>query len=388
MARVFDKAFQNGERYYKNTIPGLDGTTEATSLIQQLKNEFAQVKPGDKGFFIFNGHGGYNEKDTSKNTLKLWNDTSLTAQELMGLLDTINSRATVRVFLPQCFSGGFAHAFYSRQSGSNNICGFMSVSENKIAEGCSSSIDVGDYRDYTTYFFAALDGQSRLGKPLLSDPDLDKNGTVTLREAHFYSLVNGESTDVPRTTSEVYLQHWQPWYLRLFHPKPAEDNVYWKLVKKLATRLNLPTDNTKMLLEAKTSIDTATAESNSLSKQQKANRKEIQSLQASIQNAVLARWPEARFPYTNNYRLFMMHGLPDAQKFITQLPGYTKLVNLQEQQLVLDGKIMAANRKRAQFEKLLRMNKIAVILDRFTHYSSEKDMDVYRQLVTCEDTRL
>lgn len=68
-----------------------------------------------------------------------------------------------------------------------NRCGFAAESADRLSEGCSASIEVGDYRDYTTYFFAALSGRHRSYQPLERSPDRDRDGYVTLHEAHVHA---------------------------------------------------------------------------------------------------------------------------------------------------------------------------------------------------------
>ena len=114
LARVFGTGYQNGERYYQNTILGVEGTTRVDELVARLRNEFAQMRINDKALFIFYGHGSRNSSDAAGNALRLWGDTQLTARDLGMLLAEINTHAPVRFFLPQCFSGGFARMIYSR----------------------------------------------------------------------------------------------------------------------------------------------------------------------------------------------------------------------------------------------------------------------------------
>ena len=393
LARVFGAEFQNGQRYYRNTVPGIDGGTRVGNLVSRLHDEFAQIKENDRALFIFEGHGNHDSSDASGNALRLWGDTQLTARDLGKLLAEINPRAQVRLFLPQCFAGGFARTIYAmttepRASRGHNMCGFMAVATDKLSEGCSSSVDVGGYRDYTTYFFAALDGHTRLGKKLPSNPDLDGNGTVTLREAHLYSLVNGESTDVPRATSEVYLEDWEPWYRRWLTVAPTTDNIYRKLLVQLAAKNDLPAEDGRLLREAKRMLKELTDAAAVLTKEQEELKKDTKALQARISADVLARWPEARFPYTNNYRTFMLNDVNAAQRFITQDSEYAKLVAMQERDMKLDAEILAKNRKAAQFEKILRISRLAELLDKFERFASDEDRAAYEKLVACEDSAL
>jgi len=389
LARVFGAAFQNGERYYQNGVSEVDGATEVGDLVPRLRAEVARVKNGDKVLFVFQGHGDRDASDNAGNSLKLWGDTQLTARDLGALFADIDPRVPVRLFLPQCFSGGFARTLIARaidMQGANgrNVCAFMSVAEDKPSEGCSSSVVVGDYRDYATYFFAALDRRTRLGRSLATDPDRDGDGVVTLREAHFYSLVNGESADVPRATSEIYLEDWEPWYLRRLTVRPVPDNIYRTLSMELAARNGLSLEEKELVNDAEKRLTEVRQQTAELKRQQNALRQEVEPLQAGIRAEVLAQWPEARFPYTANFLAFLQKDLGPAQRFITHHADYARLVWLQERNMRLDEQILASDRRGAQLEKIIRLQRLARILDKFERVAGMADRAVYEKLVACE----
>src|SRR5690606_26698794 len=121
-----------------------------------------------------------------------------------------------------------------------NHCGFFAVDERTEAEGCTPGIDAGDYRDYATYFIAALAGRSRVDEPLTAQPDRNGDGKVSLNEAHAYAYTEGFSTDIPRSTSDYFLELWEPWYARWHSFVPlSNDNSYWLNAKRLAQKLTL-----------------------------------------------------------------------------------------------------------------------------------------------------
>lgn len=388
LARIFGAEFQNGNFYYRNTVPGAEGTTKASELVAYLRTQFAQVKANDKALFIFSGHGWQDTADPTGNTLRLWDDTALSANELGKLLANINLHVPTRFVLPQCYSGGFAQMVNMPETHGHKLCGFMSVPGNKIAEGCTTSINVGDYRDYSTYFFSAIDRRTRSGKRLDSNPDLDDNGTITLREAHFYSLVNGESTDAPRSTSEVYLEEWNPWYLRLFTVTPRPDNIYSHLMLMLAAKYKLPSETNELLYNVKALLQETNANTHNLTNQAQILKQKIDSIQKNIRKDVLARWPRAHSPYTNNYRLFMLHDLNTAQNFILQHTNYTRLIQMQEKSLKLNTQILESNRKTAQYEKILHLNLLARRLAKFERFAGTAAQYTYKKIVSCEETSL
>src|SRR5690606_11213060 len=136
------------------------------------------------------GHGSYEPQHPVDNAFRLWGETRYSAKDLNALLRKAPDGSNIRFVTPQCFSGAFMRSVFNdpESPSATDImpqhCGFASVPENKVSEGCTPAIDVGDYRDYTTYFLAAIDGKTRTGAQLNRNPDIDRDGRVSLLEAH------------------------------------------------------------------------------------------------------------------------------------------------------------------------------------------------------------
>jgi hypothetical protein len=394
LARVFGMQTQNGESFHSHTVPGVAGGTRADDLVARLKKEFTLPVRGDRVSLIFYGHGTYDGNDVGRNALRLWGNTLLPARDLESLLSVIDPEVPVRFILPQCFSGGFTRLMHPRGDATrelvrHNRCGFMSVPEDQLSEGCSPSIDVGDFRDYSTYFFAALDGRTRLGEKFSQEKaDLDGDGVVTLREAHLYSIATAVSTDSPRSTSEVFLEDWQPWYLRWITYGPEPDNVYQRLAAQVAAANGLPPSG-RPLIEA---LEQARRQTYDERHAMKLERNEIKSsvkqLQETLRADLIANWPEAGAPYTLKYKIFLQNQLGPAQAYIMQHAAYAPLVKQQERMLQLDTSILAAERRLAQFDKILRLRKLARLLDQFQRVAGREDRESYRRLLSCEESRI
>lgn len=258
ITRVFVPIGQIGEHFKRHDFKQLDGGAQKGQLIAQLIKDFKQIRNSTDVLLVYNGHGGNNYTNTKDNYLKLWGDTSLTVAELDNTLDNIPQTITTRFILTQCFSGAFYRLIFddpeNEVPAKQNRCGFMAESAHREAEGCSLGINKSEYRDYTTYFFAALDGQTRLDIELASNPDLNEDQQVSFREAHLYALQTAQSQDLSRSTSEVYLENWQPWYLRWQTTSDNPTSIYWKIAENVAKR-NQVTLDANNLRERRNSLE-------------------------------------------------------------------------------------------------------------------------------------
>jgi hypothetical protein len=71
--------------------------------------------------------------------------------------------------------------------------------------GCTPEVNEADYRDYSSSFFAGLSGITRTGDRATS-ADYNRDGKVSYAEAHAFAKIDNQSTDLPVSTSEVWLQ--------------------------------------------------------------------------------------------------------------------------------------------------------------------------------------
>jgi hypothetical protein len=122
-------------------------------------------------------------------------------------------------------------------------CGFFATVDFLPSVGCTPEVDEADYKDYSSSFFAGLSGLGRTGKAVAS-ADYDGDGRVSYAEAHAFAKVDGETTDLPISTSEAWLQRRATRKDRrrfLFSPiievlrggRPDQRHVVESLVRKL-----------------------------------------------------------------------------------------------------------------------------------------------------------
>lgn len=390
LRRLFAHGHVAGYLYRNHAIPKVDGGTERTALVAKLEQEIAGLRPGDRLLIVFNGHGSRSRRDPKGNRLWLWNNTSLDVREFDALLTHVSPVVPVRFVFTQCYAGAFARL---APGPDGNRCGFLAESEDREAEGCAAGVDAGDYRDYTTYFFAALSGHTRLGESLPVNPDLDSDGQVSLYEAHLYALRAGESADLPRSTSEAFLERWQPWYadwrglfgLRADNPP---DNVYVRLAQELGAKLDLPIDDRASRRALKQRRAELQSRARVLQRRQRGYLGQLQTLQHEIQQAVAEHYPALG-------RLSQSETPTDTDvetraiiRAISGHPRYAELVRLQDAHATGEDDLLAIERSLSRLDMFQRFKRLARWRGRFETEASVADRTTHGKLLACEQQGL
>jgi hypothetical protein len=393
LTRILGEYGNNYLSFRNHQLPNVEASTEASGLTAMLKKAFAAMPSGDRVFFIYQGHGSW-EADSRNNALKLWNHTRLSAKEFEGLLGTLDPGVQFRFFFPQCYSGAFlsladARSLAHNDSAQAKQCGFTAVSANEMSEGCTVSIKVGDYRDYSTYFFAALDGKTRLGELVTRSADEDGDGKVSLHEAHLYSLDNAYSTDISRSTSEDFLEKWQPWYLKWkANMSTIPDNVFAVRVRRIAANNGYAEEGQELIKTLFRKRAQYIKETAALRAKQEALQSRSASLREILKSRLLKRWPQASLQYTSAFKSFMDNKIDAVLEWAGTQTDYYELVTVQDKSAALKKEALDLDRKNTQISKIFRMIRLSRILEQLKVYGSSEERAAYQSLLACEDNPL
>lgn len=390
LRRLFAHGHVAGYFYRNHAIAKVDGGTERVALVTKLEQEIAGLRPSDRLLIVFNGHGSRNRRDPKGNRLWLWNNTSLDVREFDTLLARVPPVVPVRFVFTQCYAGAFARL---APGPDGNRCGFLAESEDREAEGCAAGVDAGDYRDYTTYFFAALSGRTRLNEPLPMNPDLDGDGRVSLQEAHLYALRAAESADLPRSTSEAFLERWRPWYVDwrgLFGLRgdTSPDNIYVRLAQELGTKLDLPADDRASRRALKQRRAELQSRARILQRRQRGYLGQLQTLQHEIQQAVaehhpgLGRVSQSETPTDTDAETRTII------RAIGAHPRYAELVRVQDAHATGEDDLLAIERSLSRLDMFQRLKRLARWQERFEIEASAADRITYGKLLACEQQGL
>ena len=198
-------------RFKVPEIPNLLGASTFANLqswiSQTLDDPTEEPRPL---FFYFTGHGTRNNRNLNNNYMLLWGNQQVSVQDLAQTFDQLPADTPVVSMMAQCYSGAFANLIYANGQPSQGLaaqdrCGFFATLRTLPSVGCTPEVNEADYRDYSSSFFAGLSSIDRTGTPVAS-ADYNEDGRVAYAEAHAFSKVDGETTDLPVSTLEVWLQ--------------------------------------------------------------------------------------------------------------------------------------------------------------------------------------
>jgi hypothetical protein len=211
VARLWDVDDDLYHHYRPHDLENVSGPSTRAAIQQWFATTGARLTDGDRLFIYFTGHGGAGPRQAPKNTtLDLWLDGAMTVKEFTALLDKLHRKVQVVLIMVQCHAGGFGGVLFPGGEagpvlGEQVRCGFFATWSDRLAAGCTSDTHEADYKDYTTYFFAALSGHARTGQAL-APPDYDHDGRTSLAEAHAYVQLTSDTIDLPVCTSDVLLR--------------------------------------------------------------------------------------------------------------------------------------------------------------------------------------
>lgn len=379
--------------FRKNQLKIVTGGTEKTSLVKDLRQAASELRAGDDLVIYYNGHGlpDPNKKNhvlgfinPRKNYLRLWNDSRLNVDDLQSILSGLGPGVDVRFIFTQCYSGGFAKLaktspVISINQDSSTTCGFLAVSAWSEAEGCTASIDTGDYRDYSKFFFDALSKASD------ESSQVDKNiqKPVGLYDAHLETLRKAFSKDLPRSTSEVYIEELLPWHKRWLSTE-SEDNVYGQIADQLTEKVGIEHGGRLSVSDLRSKRMHLEREKRRLKAQIKKVSKEISSLKDKLKEDTVFRWPFLKYPYTQKYIEYLSIYSRNINDYIKNQDIFDTILKKQAHQAELQEKIVFVERQTAQLDKIMRLRKIARALSFLRRHGTADEISQYESLLACE----
>ena len=393
LARVYGKQRENSEEFYSSKIENNNGPITHASVVNALKSGFNSLGTSDTLFLIFQGHGNANLKNFNANYFYLLGDDKLTVTDLGKLISGAPQHSTIRFLFPQCYSGAFTNLMYRDQNPQKgltpaNVCGFTAQRNDLPSEGCTPSVNTDTYRDYSSYLFSALSGNTIDGKPLSGNPDINHDGHVSLREAHLYTLGHAFSVDYSRATSEDYVEHWLPWYLKWIPDNSEPDNIYMHIAAEIASQYNLSGHGNALIHNVSLRMTQLDSELDTIENSRRDLTTAIRKAQSSLKHELSRQWPQLDLPYTLQYSQLVYHNLDEINHFIRNQKYYPDLVMNQDKDAELETRSLNARRELAQMLKILRMRKLGRTLELFNRYASDLQKTEYSRLVTCEDAKL
>jgi hypothetical protein len=371
LAQIFNRERDLTTQYRAHAIPHLTGPSTREALAKWFDTVGQKLGDGDRLFIYYTGHGGAGRGRRGTppvdQTMALWNEDSMTVSEFVGLLDKLPARVKVMLIMVQCYSGGFADVIYNGGDANKGLssklrAGFFATIPTRVAAGCTSDVDEENYREYSTYFWAALSGKTRTGEAV-NRPDYDNDGHVSLAEAHAYTVIHSETIDIPNKTSEALL--------RKFSKAPARDGgglvpadtdfsrlcgmanpIDRAVMSELATELKL--EGNYKTAAARRKADDVAADRKRLDDQRRQVETSRNKLRNELATRLRSKWPElANLLHPDSLKL--LRDEPDAiVKFIEASPRFKEFEQANEKIDGLDKESDSLERTWVKCQRFIR----------------------------------
>jgi hypothetical protein len=209
-----EEAYPTVLKFRAPTLKQLDGPARRDAI----SSSFERLRRDGSGplLLYFTGHGSRGrDGDMDNNDFDLWGEREkLSVRELAEHVSALPADVSVTLVMVQCFSGAFGNVIFTGgdprgKPVEREVAGFFAATRERMSAGCTPELNEAEYHDFTSYFFAALSGRDRVGRPV-TGADYNKDGRVGMNEAFAYSLVHDVSIDVPVCTSDVFLRRVVP----------------------------------------------------------------------------------------------------------------------------------------------------------------------------------
>jgi hypothetical protein len=398
LAEIFDRERYLTTQYRAHQIPHLWGPSSRQSLGRWFDTVGRTLRDGDRLFIYYTGHGGRGSGNPPANqTLALWNEGDMTVKEFTSLLDKLPARVDVVLVMVQCFGGGFADVIYtdgdqSKPLSPRHRCGFFATIPTRFAAGCTADVDEENYHEYSTYFWAALYGKTRMGD-VIAPPDYDHDGKVSLAEAHAYALIHSQTVDISMKTSDAFLRKFSR-----FTSKddaslvPAETNFDRLLSIATPPDAAVLTElSTTLQLAGPDRVRAAQTRANDLGQQRRTIERRKQKLtqtrndaRRSIRDRVQNHWPEFANFLNPDVTKILATEADAIVKFIEASPRYAEMQKLDEDIDAADKELDDQERIWVKCQRFIRTAEDVALAFNLPKVAKPDLVDRYRGLVESE----
>jgi hypothetical protein len=397
MAEFFGSEQDLGIHYRNSKVPDVLGATTHENIQNWFTGVGSTLKSGDRLILYVTAHGEKSEdrKNPYDTSIMLWNDEKLTVSDFVTLLDSLPEGVSVVAVMVQCYTGGFARFIYDKADAENGLakqsrCGFFATVHDRVAAGCTPDVDETTYVEYSTYFWEALAGHTRVGKTIVA-PDYDGNGSVSFAEAHAYTVLNADTIDLPLTSSSEFLSV-ESEFQDDDHPKLLPEDAPFETIHELATpaeRAVLDGLSKQLKLTGENRIAAAQRESRPTRRgrtrtREQSPRRLAGRLRDTIADDLKERWPELA-NVLNPVAVELVTAR--SKEFVEAVEGHPKYNEYREQKR-LAAQEVDPQKRRAKFERFVHTAQDVIRRENLKRLDDQKLLTQYQAIVAAEASSL
>jgi hypothetical protein len=402
LARIFKQERYLGYCYRDHQLRGVSGGSSKANIEKWFNEVGAKLKPSDRLVIYVTAHGGRGDGKEAHNTkLYLWNMQAIKMTDLVVQLDKISPQVPVALVMVQCYAGGFANVIFNggnpkKGPTAANRCGFYATVQTRPAAGCTADINEANYQEYSSFFWSALRGKSRVDEEI-PPPDYNNDGEISFDEAHAYAVLASETIDIPIKTSGALLRSLSKTKVKGRHDLLTADSPYSQLLslatpserailEGLSRQLELQGDN-----RAKAARDKAALllkDKKSLEAKKKKAYADAGKLVKPIRVALVNRWPELTNAWNPQVQEFLGSESATIIKTIESHPKYAEFNRRYKAAEAMSYDILKIDKRWAKTQRVLRTLDNVALAANLPKLADEMVVARYHRLLESEQGTL
>ncbi|MCG8509347.1 MAG: hypothetical protein MI741_08975 [Rhodospirillales bacterium] len=392
------------EYFRAHDVGGGEIATTHDNITKWFDSNASKLTPEDSLMIYFTGHGGKAEKDTQNTSLYLWGRRQIRMTEVCEQLDKLPKDLPVVLVMVQCYAGGFANVIFKdgdpkKGLSQHNRVGFFATVYSKPAAGCTPHVDEAEYQEYSSYFWAALCGENRIGEKI-ERPDYNEDGVVSFDEAHAYALITSDSSDISMKTSDCLLRHYSrtkrqsgddgAQFLTPSSPfgelADAATPLQRIVLDELSERLELKGDN--RIRELRGKIAQLNRDKKNLVNQRKKLDRDLRQSYGKMKGHLLARWPQLKNPWNAQASTLLAEHGEQIRKAIEKHPEHGKVKDIADQRRVIDDRVEKIDGDLARCARLAYLAETIALAANLEQCAEPAVVEAYQTLLQREAATL
>lgn len=400
LAQIFGKEDGLSNQYRSHALQNVRGASNRVNLDRWFQEVGSTLQPGDRVLIYLTGHGGKG-KPIKNPHFYMWNGERMPVKDFVKELDKLPEGVSVVTVMVQCYSGGFANIVFDEGDDEKGLasasrCGFFATVKDRVAAGCTPDISEEDYHEYSTYFWAAVGGKTRMGEAI-EKPDYDHDGKVSFAEAHAYALLTSPTIDISVKTSDVFLRTYSTLeadgdesLLTLSTPYESllevSDPIERAVIEGLSSQLGLTaSDRAEAARQLAKSIE---GEKKQLEGRKRKLNGELGGIRKHIRDELRDQWPELENPWHPDVAEFMALEAAAITNVIESHSEYSRFVELRSNIGELEEGSFDLERRWVKCQRLIRTLENVVLAANLTRVASPEILSRYAQLQAQEAATL
>ena len=403
VAYIFGQTKYLYDEYRSHNIQDVEGPSTRKAFEQWISQAKQQLKAGDRVLIYVTAHGGKStdKKKSHNTTIHLWGRQSISMQDFTKQLDQLPATVSIVTVMVQCYAGGFSDFIYKEgdpEKGLSNQarCGFFATTYSRVAAGCTPDINEANYQEYSSYFWSAILGTTRTGKPV-PRADYNDDGTVSFAEAHSYALKASTTIDLSVKTSDVLLRKFSKLGDEK-HPELMSADTPFSELNEVASPENrvVLTELSKFLKLENSQRDSAAKglakqlddEKKALSKTLGKTSMDRKRLAINLRRAIQDEWPEFNNPWHPRTATILDEESDAVIALLKQHRDYSKFKTLSKEVQKLSKQRFDLDRRWVKCQRLIRCLENVALEQNLALVATSEQQALLARLVAMENQSL